>query len=145
MEKETPKDIGKRIQAVRKSLRLLQKDFSRELGLSRSGLCNIEKGHIIPRFDLLYELSTRFKVDPYYLLHGKGEMFQTERAEKDREILDLIFQSESTDWLKRFLYYFKLSPVVRYSMMSYFAETLLSRKKLIEQDIEQAALKNIAD
>lgn len=45
-------------------------------------------------------------------------------------------EGEIANWLKEFLYYFKYSPLVRYAMMSYFSEFLLTRMEIIDADIK---------
>ena len=66
------------------------------------------------------------------LLHGEGEMFQTDLF--IREVESGVYGIH-TDFLKEFYRYFTDSSLVRYEMMSYFRELLLEKDKLIEKDI----------
>ncbi len=75
--------------------------------------------------------------DLCFLLHGKGDIFISQEKETFttlRKMLDQ--QGEIAYWLKKFLYYFNYSPLVRYAMMSYFSEFLLTRMEIIEADIK---------
>lgn len=131
------KEIGQRIRLIRKKQNLLQKDFCKELNVSGSSLSAMEAGHIKPNFELLYNISSKFNVNLCFLLHGKGDIFISQEKEDITALRKMLDQEgEIANWLKEFLYYFKYSPLVRYAMMSYFSEFLLTRMEIIDADIK---------
>jgi len=130
--------IGERLQEIRKSLNLLQKDFAKELEISSSSLCDIEAGHIKPRFELIFNLTKKFKVNILYLLHGTGDMFMHEEEEifHRSEVLD-----KYKDWFREFISYFEHSPMVRYAMMNYFFAYINENERLIKIDMDKNKIK----
>jgi transcriptional regulator with XRE-family HTH domain len=136
MDEKDPlfRTIGERLQKIRKHLGLLQKDFAEKLEISTSSISDIEAGNIKPRFELIYNLTKKFNVNIYYLLHGKGDMFMPE--EDDPAYLANKLP-QFKDWLKDFLRHFNQSPMVRYSMMSYFLTYKNENDLLIAKDIEK--------
>lgn len=68
-------DTCKRIHAVRKILKLSQKEFAESIGLSQGHLSVIEKGNHHPSNTLLLAICQRFKVLEEWLLNGKGKPF----------------------------------------------------------------------
>ncbi len=127
------KEIGDRLQAIRKHLGFLQKELAAELEISTSSISEIELGNIKPRFELIYNITRKFKVNVFYLLHGEGEMFVKKTGEAEN-LLGGVPQYGK--WLRDFLWYFNYSPVVRYAMMNYFQTYLLQNDELIEMDLE---------
>jgi len=125
-------DIDLRMQSIRKRLGFKQHNFAGELGISPASLSEIEAGRAKPMFDTIFNLTKKFNVNVYYLLHGQGVMFFGDDGE--RSIGTGKF-GEYTEWLRKFLYYFHESEMVRYSIMSYFKRYLLENDKLIEKDI----------
>lgn len=128
------KEIGKRLQDIRKNLGLLQKDFAKELEISSSSLCDIEAGNLKPRFELIYSITRKFKVNILYLLHGEGDMFMPEEEElfSRSDVLE-----KHRDWFKEFIYHFENSPMVRYAMMSYYFSYLNENEKLVKIDLDK--------
>lgn len=117
---------------IRKTIGLRQKDLSPILNISGASLSDIESGKNFPRHDVIYHLSLKFNVNIYYLLHGEGEMFQTDALKR---AIESGVYGIHTGFLKEFYRYFNQSSLVRYEMMCYFWELLLEKDKLIEKDI----------
>lgn len=132
------KGIGERMQSVRKELNLKQKNFARELDISGASLSEIEAGNIKPQFEVFYNITEKFNVNLYYLLHGKGEMFLTASAEESAA-LGTEQSRENRKFLETFLRYFNDSPVVRYEMMSFFTTYLVENELLIEKELEKVS------
>lgn len=126
------KEIGDRLQLVRKKLNFMQKDFARELDISNASLSEIEAGHAKPRFEVIYHLTRKYNVNINYLLHGEGEIFLNEEISRQSGI---SIKPENRDFFKDFLYYFNSSPLVRTAMMNYFRAYILEKEKLIERDM----------
>jgi len=125
-------NIGLRMQAIRRRLGFKQQNFARELGISPASLSEIEAGRAKPMFDTIFNLTKKFKVNVYYLLHEQGEMFIGDDVELS---IGTGKFGDYTEWLRKFLYYFRESEMVRYSMMSYFKKYLLENERIIEKDI----------
>jgi len=128
------KEIGFRLQLVRKKLNLLQKDFARALDISNASLSEMEAGNAKPRFELIYNITKKFKVNINYLLHGEGEIFMSDELSR-QSVLEI--KPEYQPFFKEFLYYFSQSPLVRTAMMNYFRTYILEKETLIEKDIRQ--------
>ncbi|MDQ1349873.1 MAG: repressor LexA [Acidobacteriota bacterium] len=125
-------DIGLRMQTIRKRLGFKQQNFAGELGISPASLSEIEAGRSKPMFDTIFNLTKKFRVNVYYLLHGQGEMFFENEIEAS---IGTGNYGDYREWLRKFLYYFRESEMVRYSMMSYFKKYLLENERIIEKEI----------
>lgn len=66
--------IGERIKEVRKSFKLNQEQFAKELGISRGHISNLEKGKDNPSSALIKLLCTKFNVDEKWMLENVGNM-----------------------------------------------------------------------
>lgn len=126
------KEIGLRLQEVRKKLNLLQKDFAKTLDISNASLSEMEAGNAKPRFELLYNITKKYNVNVNYLLHGEGEIFMTDEISRQSGI---EFSQGNKDFFKEFIYYFNCSHLVRTAMMNYFRAYILEKEKLIQKDI----------
>jgi transcriptional regulator with XRE-family HTH domain len=126
------KGVANRMKKIRKVLKIYQKDLADSLGVSAASLSDIETGKSIPRHDVIYNLSKKYNISIYYLLHGEGEMFQSDSVK--REIESGVYGIH-TEFLKEFYRYYNESSIVRYEMMGFFRTMLLEKDKLIEKDI----------
>lgn len=136
-EKESElKEIGNRLVAIRKELHMLQKDFAKEMEISGGSLSEIEAGNAKPRYDLLYNITKKYNVNLYYLLHGKGEKFVPDNIESF--LGPRKYGSDTEKWLKDFLFYFNESEMLRYAMMSYFSKYCLENKDIIDKSINKS-------
>jgi transcriptional regulator with XRE-family HTH domain len=132
MNEHLCKEIGLRIQMVRKKLNLLQKDFASTLNISNASLSEMEAGHAKPRFELLYNITKRYNVNLNYLLHGEGEIFMPNELSR-QSIIEI--SPGHQDFFKEFFYYFNCSHLVRTAMMNYFRTYILEKESLIKKDI----------
>lgn len=66
--------INQRIKILRAHLKLDQKDFAAEIGISKQVLSNVEKDKNKPSYLLLESVFNRFKVNLNWLVSGEGEM-----------------------------------------------------------------------
>ena len=127
-------EIGLRLQLIRKKLNLLQKDFAKSLDISNASLSEMEAGNAKPRFELIYNITSKYKVNINYLLHGEGEIFMSDEISRQS---GLEIMPEYHLFFKEFLYYFNQSPLVRTAMMNYFRTYILEKENLIEKDIRK--------
>lgn len=136
-EKEL-KETGERMQAIRKKLGYRQNEFAKQLGISNASLSEIEAGNAKPRYELIYHITKKFKVNVYYLIHGRGDMFMPEH-DSPAEKIDKLPQFK--DWWEDFINHFNDSPMTRYAVMSYFAAYKTENDALIEKDMEKNRIK----
>lgn len=84
--KTETKNIGKRIQQVRKFFRQNQTEFASEIGKTQSHICNIESGKIFPSMEVLLMISRLGqkgeKINMHWLITGKGEIIIQETSDK---------------------------------------------------------------
>jgi transcriptional regulator with XRE-family HTH domain len=128
------KGIGERLQTIRKKIKLNQKDFAREMEISGASHSEIEAGNSKPRIELYYNITRKYNVNMYYLLHGKGEMF---RGQSQSGTPGIEKSDEYREFLETFLDYFEKSRVVRYGMMTHFTTFLEEKEALIEKNIKK--------
>ena len=128
-------DIGLRMQAVRKHLGFKQQNFAKELGISPASLSEIEAGRAKPMFDTIFNLTKKFNVNVFYLLHGQGDMFAGDEIARS---IEPNKYGAYTEWLKNFLYYFYESDMVKFAMMGYFKKIMVENGITIEQEINSA-------
>lgn len=83
-----------RINAVRKALKLSQREFGEKLGVSRDVISNLEYNRVEPKDLLLHHICQLYRVNEHWLHTGEGEMFtgNQEEAYKIDEALE-IFKS----------------------------------------------------
>lgn len=65
------KEIGKRVLELRKSLSLSQELFGQKIGITKSGLSQIENGQTAPSLDLLNYIVQEFNTSWEELINGK--------------------------------------------------------------------------
>lgn len=87
-------EINSRIFRIRKTLKLSQPEFGRNLGVSRDVIKNIERedGRSVEPKSLFLELLCRvYKVNPDWLFHGEGEMFMDSPDDEEEDELAVFF------------------------------------------------------
>jgi transcriptional regulator with XRE-family HTH domain len=134
------KEIGERLQLVRKRLKIIQKDFAKELGTSGASLSEVEAGNAKPLIEIYYNITKKFNVNQNYLLFGTGDMFMEEDAVG---ISPGGNDNEFMEFMETFLLYFKNSKLVRTAMMGYFNTFLLEKEATIEKDMKKNKSTNL--
>lgn len=71
--KEMP--IGERVRAIRKEKKLSQEAFGERLGITGSGVSNLESGRRGMTDQMLKSICREFNVEYMFLVDGEGEMF----------------------------------------------------------------------
>lgn len=86
--------MPERIRAIRKALRLSQREFGERLGVSRDVISNLEYGRVQPKELLLRHICHICQVNQHWLETGEGEMFDCnpDEANKIDEAIN-IFKS----------------------------------------------------
>ena len=127
--------FGRRVNAIRESLKLKQEDMAPSLGLSATRLSEIENDKSRPCHDFFYNIVKNYQVNPYYLLFGEGEMFVGSNEKLETDIKKIKTGDKIIDEL---LYYFFNSPLVHNYLMYHFRTLFSEKKTVILDDIVKA-------
>ncbi len=108
-------DINARFKQVRLELAMGQEEFGSEIGLSKSGISNIENGVRKVTDKHIKLVCAIFNVNEAWLRNGEGEMFnRTESNAIDQLCSDMNAGETETALLREVLqYYFKIDPKIR--------------------------------
>lgn len=135
-------ELGERLRGIRERLNLKQKDFAKELGVSAPTLSDLESGKSKPGFDVLINLSEKFKVNIYYVLFGKGEMFENPVLEFLLNMREKDMAAKAED-IRIFLEHFGKSRRLQYHILNQYEDKMMDDGKKILQEI--AAKENIEE
>jgi transcriptional regulator with XRE-family HTH domain len=133
--KESKDTIASRVKKIRQTLGIKGKDFAPRLKISGPSLSEIENGKYHPNFEFIYNIVREFNVNLYYLIFGEGNMFIDPGKRTDMGILEELFSTSGN--IRRFIYYFERSEIIRYFILSEFKQKLIRDKKMIEKEIEE--------
>ncbi|NOW07818.1 helix-turn-helix domain-containing protein [Clostridium beijerinckii] len=105
-------EIYERIKDLRKNiLKLNQEDFSKNIGLSRSNIANIEVGRINLTDRVISDICKEYNVNENWLRTGEGEMFnELSKAELVANIVGNALQSDDEFVQNVFIALGQLSP-----------------------------------
>jgi len=126
--------VGERITAIRKRLNMPQSAFARAMGVSNGSVSMMETGKNEPRFELLYNLATKYNLNFYYLLFGQGDMFLPYNFDPGFD--EKKYGLESETWLRKFFHYFNESEIFRYWVMSTIEQYLMENQARIDKNIK---------
>jgi transcriptional regulator with XRE-family HTH domain len=135
IEEENKDTVGYRIKQIRKALNIKGKDFAPRIKISGPSLSEIEKGKNYPNFEFMANIAREFNVNLYYLVLGEGEMFIEPGKYIDFGILEELVSSSSS--IRKFLYYFERSEIVRFFVLGQFKQKLMLEKDIIEKEIAE--------
>lgn len=124
-------EIPARITAVREHLGLNQKDFAASLGKSPSYISVIENGKRLPAVDFFILIANIHNVNLEYLIHGKGDMFNTEKIKDERETIDDIESLDDVIWL------LENSPIARNAIFAFAAKYFFENQDLLIKNIQR--------
>lgn len=127
--------VGSRVKALRKSLKISQKDFAAFLNISPSYLSEIEHGNSNPGFDFFYKISTACNVSLDYLFHGIGEMMlkdkiKFEEIKEEKEYVRDIVTVDDLLWL------IEHSDMFKNTIMGFAAKFNYENEETIKKNIE---------
>lgn len=66
---------GERVKEIRQTLDLTMEKFGQKLGVQRSAISKIEKGHVSLSEQMAKSICREYNVNYDYLLYGDGDMF----------------------------------------------------------------------
>lgn len=126
--------VGYRIKQIRKALNIKGKDFAPRIKISGPSLSEIEKGKYYPNFEFIVNIAREFNVNLYYLIFGEGDMFIEPGKRTDMIILEELARNSSH--IRKFLYYFERSDIIRFYILSQFKYKLMLDREMIELEIK---------
>jgi len=83
--------INERLKAVRTTLSLSQRDFSKGIFLRQSSYARIEQGKITINERIIELVCSKYNVNKTYLKDGKGKMFSGNPPDVKLEQLNRVF------------------------------------------------------
>lgn len=94
--------MNTRIKELRKALKKSQEDFGKILGLSKSGISEIEAGrrNVTEQHIIMLKNCSDFNVNEAWLRTGEGEMFLPIERENDIARLTMQLLTEESDSFK---------------------------------------------
>ena len=134
MKQEHLKELGKRIKTVREELRMKQKEFAAELGISASLVSQMESGQKNPVYNFLYKLMNHYHVSLDWLFSGKGDMFYRRKLEEEGDEDKYIDEIVSMDDL---VWYLEHSNIFNLNVMGYAARFFFENEEHIKKELER--------
>jgi len=134
MKKEDPIEVGARLKAIRKKLKLSQKEFAASLDISASYLSEIESGKTKPGFNFTVLIYEKYNVNPGWLLVNEDDMFIQSEPKGGGMGFDFGGQTEE---VKEMLKYMEQSPFVMSTVLSHFMKFLYENEAIIKRDVEK--------
>lgn len=134
MEDYNLKEFGHRIKSVRKELKLNQKEFAAELGLSPSFISDIESGRSKACLDFFYILATKFDVNLYYLILGEGEIIGSKGL---RPSLGNKKFGTSIETKNELLWYIEHSPMLLHTLLGFTTKFIFENKDILKFESEE--------
>jgi transcriptional regulator with XRE-family HTH domain len=135
-------DLGQRVKKIRRDLGFSQQDFAKKLSLSGSFLSEIEAGKVKPGYDFIMSIAKEFRVNLYFLLFGKGNVFL-------ETFDDSVGSSEGPkghiDNFKHILWYAERSPMLMHTLVGFAAKYIYENKSFIDSEIERFNTKDNKD
>lgn len=81
--------VGQKIKSLRLKIGVGQRQFAEKLGVSRSGIAQIESGKTCPSFELVHKIYQFYKVEPAYF-------FETENIENSFRLISNSEKQQNT-------------------------------------------------
>lgn len=130
--------INERVLLIRQTLGLSQEMFGEKIGLTKSGISNIEKGNRSVTERHIKLISSQFNVSEEWLRTGQGEMFiQTDLFSLDEYAKRSNLSALEYDIIRG---YMDLDEEMRKALLAHFKNIFTSRKETSaarEIDIEE--------
>lgn len=80
--------VGQKVKNLREKLMLSQRAFASKLGVSSTAISQIENGGGVTG-KLAKRICEAYKVNPEWLLYGRGEMFLEDSKKENKDIKDV--------------------------------------------------------
>jgi transcriptional regulator with XRE-family HTH domain len=126
-------EVGERLRAVRRYLRLTMEQMRDITGYSKSLISAAEKGKKKPSTIYLFAILDKFSVNINYIFNGKGPMFLEPGEEKNVSISFLELKKN----IRELFYLMENVDMVRYAVLSFFLKYKIENKRIIDELLEQ--------
>ncbi len=127
-------EIGQRVVAIRKQMRLQQKEMASDLNIAASYLCEIEIGRAKPNIELLIKMASLYNVNLNYLVMGTGKMVLGPGHKMEDEGFDIDNGIESMEEL---LWLMDNSKFFRSTIRSLANKTIISEGEIIKKSLQK--------
>ena len=86
-----PREIGLKVQALRKTKKMTQEDLAEITGVSWRTISNLERGLALPTLKLIYDISQHFNISIDELLNNRIQTSKTtSRLKLEQEVTENI-------------------------------------------------------
>ncbi len=127
-------EIGQRVIAIRKQMRLQQKEMAVDLNIAASYLCEIENGRVKPNIELLIKMASLYNVNLNYLVLGTGKMILGAVHKLETEGFDIDAGIESMEEL---LWLMENSKFFRTTIMSMANKIVIEEEEIIKKSLQK--------
>ncbi len=128
-------EVAKRVKRIRNMLDLTQKEMAKQLCISTTTFVEVEKYKYKPNFKFLFNIGKTFHVNLYYLVYGEGEMFFDPINPFYKAPVNPLLKDDD---IRKFMYQFENSKVVRYLTLVNFRKISETEKEIIEKEVAEA-------
>jgi transcriptional regulator with XRE-family HTH domain len=131
-------ETGKRLKDFRISKHLTLAELSMKTGLSVGMLSETEGGRNKPSPNLMIALYRLYNLNINWLLTGEGEVDLKKNIQMPpiNENGELIYNENTLSW------FMERVPMVKYSMLAFFASYYLENRNIIEKYFHEVSIKN---
>ena len=134
MKRESTKDIGQRVKAVRRALRYQQKDVAAALNMAAGYLSDIEAGKANPGPEFFVKFAREYNVNLNYIFLGIGDML----LDADREMIVREFNfDEEVDSVEKLNWLMEHSSFFKNTMLSLATKTILENEPLVRKSLQK--------
>jgi transcriptional regulator with XRE-family HTH domain len=127
-------ETGRRLRLFRKSRKITVLDLSDRIGISKSTISEVERGHTKPTVNLLLAMFNLYGLNINWVLSGEGKMIlKKDAASLSRKIATSTGVMD--DEYNQLLFYLENAPVVKYAVLGFFREYFHKNKAIIEENI----------
>lgn len=119
-------ETGSRLRLFRKSRKITIHELSDRIGISKSTISEVERGHTKPPVNFLLAMFNLYGLNVNWVLTGEGKMI-LKREAASTGVMDEEYN--------QLLYYLENAPVVKYAVLGFFREYFHKNKDIIEENI----------
>jgi transcriptional regulator with XRE-family HTH domain len=136
-----PEETGCRLKLFRKSRGITIQDLSERIGISRTTISDVERGHTRPPVHFLLALFKLYGLNINWLLSGEGKMI-LKREAASLAAARAASTNVMEDEYNQLLFYLENAPVVKYAVLGFFREYFHKNKDIIEENIHITRKRN---
>ncbi len=134
MKRESAKDIGQRVKAVRRALRYQQKEVAAALNIAAGYLSDIESGKANPGPEFFVKFAREYNVNLNYIFLGIGDMLLD--ADRKMTVREFSFDEE-VDSIEKLNWLMEHSSFFKNAILSLASKTLLENEPLVRKSLQK--------